>query len=284
MKSNFAALILTNRRPKKVITYKKLREHGYTGKIYLVVDDMDDTIDEYKKEYSEEEIVVFNKKEAMALTDTADNNQNPRAVVYARNMCHKIAKDLGLEYFVMLDDDYVTFVYRNDENNIYKSKKIKRLDDMFSLFIQFLESTNAKSIALAQGGDFIGGKKGTYGKKITLTRKCMNSFFCKTDRPFKFYGLVNEDVCSYTLNGSRGDLFFTMTEIMLDQVTTQQSSGGLTTIYLEQGTYVKSFYSVINHPSSIKIGEMHTSNTRIHHVVNQNNTYPKILREAYKKV
>ena len=39
MKNNFAVFILTNGRANNVITYKVLRKQGYTGKIYLMVDD-----------------------------------------------------------------------------------------------------------------------------------------------------------------------------------------------------------------------------------------------------
>jgi len=35
----FAVFILSNGRPDNVITYRSLRSHGYTGKIYIIVDD-----------------------------------------------------------------------------------------------------------------------------------------------------------------------------------------------------------------------------------------------------
>lgn len=44
MERNFAALILTHGRPDKVITYRKLLECGYTGQIYIVVDNEDSQI------------------------------------------------------------------------------------------------------------------------------------------------------------------------------------------------------------------------------------------------
>ena len=40
-KEDFAAFILTHGRPDRVLTYKKIRDCGYTGKIYLIVDDLD---------------------------------------------------------------------------------------------------------------------------------------------------------------------------------------------------------------------------------------------------
>ena len=46
MKYNFAAFILTHGRPEHVYTYKTLRSQGYTGQIYIVIDDEDPTENE----------------------------------------------------------------------------------------------------------------------------------------------------------------------------------------------------------------------------------------------
>lgn len=281
--NNFSVFILTNNRPDRVRTIATLRKQGYTGRIVLVLDDLDKTSNEYKKNYPNDEIYIFNKREAITITDTADNTGNPKAVVYARNMCWKIARDLGVETFLVLDDDYTGFDFRTGFDNIYNFKSIRNLDKIFEIFSDFLSNTVTQSIAFSQGGDFIGGKEGTFGKKIMLDRKVMNSFFCKTDRPFQFYGLINEDVNMYVLDSSRGKVCFTSSEICLNQVQTQASDGGLTTIYLELGTYVKSFYSVIYHPSSVTVQEMTTKHKRLHHRIAKDNTYPKILKEELKK-
>ena len=282
--SNFAVFILTHGRPDNVKTYNTLKKQGYTGRIVFVLDDMDKSIDSYKAKYSDVEYFVFDKKKYHSLTDTADNTGNLKAVVYARNACFDIAKELSIDYFLVLDDDYVIFDYRSDQENTYKYKKIEKLDNVFKIFVEFLHKTPTTCIAFAQGGDFIGGQNGTFGKKIELHRKCMNSFFCRSDRPFEFYGLINEDVNMYTLRGSRGELFFTSSHINLTQTQTQANNGGLTTIYLELGTYVKSFYSVLYHPSSIKVAEMQTEHSRLHHRVKRDLTYPKILDEKHKKL
>lgn len=58
---------------------------------------------------------------------------------------------------------------------------------------------------------------------------------------------------------------------------------GMTGIYLDKGTYVKSFYSVIFRPSCVKVAVMNTKNKRLHHRVLWNNAVPKILPEECKK-
>lgn len=112
----------------------------------------------------------------------------------------------------------------------------------------------------------------------------MNSFICSVDRPFTFIGRINEDVNTYTRKGSTGDLFFTTHMLRLEQKQTQSNSGGMTDIYLNNGTYIKSFYTVICQPSSVKIKMMGEKNNRLHHNINWKTTVPKILSEKYKKL
>jgi hypothetical protein len=64
---------------------------------------------------------------------------------------------------------------------------------------------------------------------------------------------------------------------------TQQSKGGLTELYLDKGTYVKSFYPVMYAPSAVKKSMMGDKHMRIHHRVCWNNCVPLILNEKYKK-
>ena len=223
-KRNFAVFILTHGRADNVITTKTLREQGYTGRIYYIVDNLDEQISLYQKNFGKENVIIFDKIYAMSITDTEDNFKDKRAVVYARNMCHKIAKDLNLTHFLELDDDYTMFDVRFEKDYKMKLEKIKNLDRLFEKILDYLDNTQCKSIALAQGGDYIGGVNGLLKKG--LKRKVMNTFFCRTDRPFRFYGKINEDVNCYTLNGSRGELYLTLTELAIEQKQTQANMGG----------------------------------------------------------
>src|SRR5574343_248293 len=99
--NNFAALILTHGRPDNVRTYKSLRKHGYTGKIYLVVDNLDKTQKEYKKKFGDE-VIVFDKVEISKTFDLADNFEGHKSIVFARNASFEIAKDLNIKHFIQL--------------------------------------------------------------------------------------------------------------------------------------------------------------------------------------
>ena len=148
--------------------------------------------------------------------------------------------------------------------------------------IEFLEKTNALTVAFAQGGDFIGGvKNGNYNKKVL--RKAMNTFFCKTEKRFDFVGRINEDVNTYTSLGNKGHLLLTITDVSITQKATQSNKRGMTDVYLNGGTYLKSFYSVIFSPQCVKVAIMGDRHKRIHHNVDWDKCCPKILNECYKK-
>ena len=282
MRDDFAVFILTHGRPDNVITYETLKKFNYKGKIYLVIDNEDKKANEYYALYGSENVKMFDKLKKSKEFDTADNFEERRTVVYARNACFDIAKDLGLKYFLELDDDYNEFRIRRQVRDILGSAKIKDINKLFELMIEFLEKTGALTVAFAQGGDFIGGI-GSRVWKEQLSRKAMNTFFCKTENKFDFIGRINEDVNTYTTQGIKGKLMFTIANVMINQGTTQANAGGMTEVYLDSGTYVKSFYTIMVAPSCTRISTMGNKFKRIHHKILWDKCTPKILNEKYKK-
>ena len=280
---DFAVFILTHGRADNVKTYKTLKRFGYTGKIYIIIDNEDKSADDYYKNF--ENVVMFNKEEVAKTFDEGDNFGDRRSIVYARNACFEIAKELGITYFVQFDDDYTDFSYRFNEELSYNKGRgyINNVDDIFKAVLDYYKTIPAKAIALSQNGDWIGGHNSGWAKELKLKRKCMNSFFCSTERPFKFKGRINEDVNTYTSSASKGDLFLTIPNVSLKQTDTQSTKGGMSDIYANQGTYVKSFYSVMFSPSSVKVAMLNTERSRLHHRVSWNNAIPKILNEKHKK-
>jgi hypothetical protein len=128
----------------------------------------------------------------------------------------------------------------------------------------------------------MGGINGHHWRR-KISRKAMNSFFCRSDDQWRFAGLINEDVVAYTMLAQRGVLFLTTSYAVVNQLQTQQNSGGLTDIYLALGTYVKSFYSVMMCPSAVKISTMGRTSRRIHHTIQWKNVTPMILDPSLQK-
>ncbi len=293
MRDDFCIFILTHGRPDRVHSYDSLIKAGYTGKVYIVIDDEDKTAADYVARFGDK-VLQFSKAEWAAKTDEGDNFQHRKAIVYARNACWDLAKQVGCRYFVQFDDDYTAFFLRHDSELNYVSANIRSsMDQVVTALLEFSQTSGATAIAMSQGGDHIDGGGELVNGKLSggcpvprLARKCMNSWFCDTEKPFEFFGHMNEDVSAYVTYGRQGKLFFTAMQAMLVQKPTQVTAGGMSDLYLEAGTYTKSFYTVMAAPSCVKIGLMgdpRGGRTRIHHKINWHNAAPKILSQDWKK-
>ena len=282
IKKNFAVFILAHGRPEKCITVKNLRRAGYTGKIYIILDNEDNTVDEYKRLFGEENCIIFDKLAIAKKFDAYDNFENRNVVVYPRNACFDIAENLGLTYFLELDDDYREFKFKVPVGDSLTTPWVEDLDSICELMLDFLDETGALTVAFAQAGDFIGGINGSVWKG-QIKRKAMNSFFCRTDRRFNFVGRLNEDINTYVSLGQIGELFFQTPLVSITQQVTQEQKGGLTDIYLQYGTYVKSFYPIMSRPDCVKIHTLGQFYPRIHCTVDWNTCVPKIISDRFKK-
>jgi hypothetical protein len=293
MREDFCAFILSHGRANNVITYRTLQTHGYTGKVFIVIDDEDETGEEYKRIYGDD-VLVFSKDEVSRYTDQFDNSTDRRTALWARNACWDLARQMGYRYFIQLDDDYVSWRYRRlgmghstsiSDAPEYHTWKIKSLDSVFDALVRLVVATPIKTIALSQGGDHIGGVE----SRRIFRRKAMNSFVCDVNKPFLFRGRINDDVNTYIALGRTGDLFFTYMPLQLDQLRTQTNKGGMTELYRESGTYMKSFYTVMAAPSCTTIRSLHNSRTigpqnpRLHHRINWHRAVPLIIRQGFKK-
>jgi len=290
MRDDFCAFILTHGRPGSVRTYQTLQTAGYTGKVFIVIDDEDETAEEYKRIYGDA-VLVFSKDEVGRYTDPFDNFSDRRAILWARNACWDLARNLGYRFFIQLDDDYTHFSYRRAGRGHRLSSSIVdeyhswtmngSLDAVFEAMVRLVETTTVKTIALSQGGDHVGGGPRPWRFK----RKAMNSFVCDVEKPIRFRGRLNEDVSTYVSLGRIGDLFFTASEVYLGQLRTQRNPGGMSKAYLDFGTYMKSFYAVMAAPSciTIRLFDNHQGtgprNPRLHHHIDWNKAVPKIIRQ-----
>jgi len=284
MRDDFCVFILTHGRPGRVYTWDSLDDSGYTGKRYVVCDDEDKTLQEYRANF-DDSVLTFSKSEIVKTFDEGDNFNDRRAIIYARNACFELARQIGCKYFMQLDDDYTGFYLRYNSELVYGNTHqiAHSMDAIISSMIEFYIESGSLSVAMSQGGDHIGG---SHGHGPHLKRKCMNSFICSTDREFRFSGRINEDVNTYTELARRGGLFLTVVHAQLRQMQTQSNEGGMTELYIDSGTYVKSFYSVMYCPSGVTVNKLQdprSPHSRIHHRINWNATAPKILREEWRK-
>jgi hypothetical protein len=282
---SFCVFIISHGRASNVKTLQTLKRGGYTGPIFIIIDNEDKHAQNYHDNFGINSVIVFDKQKYAQLVDSCDNFQNRRTTTHARNACFDIASEKGFQYFLVLDDDYTRFKYTFDRSGLYNSKHCTKLGLIFNAVAKMLDTDHRiLSICFLQAGDLIGGIPGDMyrGRYPFDKRKAMNSFFCKTDRRFWYFSRLNEDVNTYMTLGARGAIFLSIPGLALIQMQTQANAGGMSDAYLASGTYVKSFYTVMNCPSFCKI-EKQRSVGRLHHKITWNNAIPKIINDIHKK-
>lgn len=278
----FCVFILSHGRPNNVVTLRELEASGYQGDWYIVLDNEDESRIQYEERYGAERILVFDKLAISQTFDTADQSDDRRTVVFARNACWDLARKLGYRYFLELDDDYTLFLYRYETGGVLKWVRMPQIHRFFEVMVRFLESTPVATVAMAQGGDFMGGVQSSRWTERFAT-KAMNTFFLRAEDDWRFVGRLNEDVNAYTVLAQRGHIFLSTMYAQVNQSMTQTNTGGMTEAYLASGTYVKSFTSVMMMPSAVTVGSLGEKYHRLHHQIKWANCIPKIIPESVRK-
>jgi len=116
--NDFCIFIISYQRANNVKTYKTLQKCNCKYPIFIVVSDDDTQINQYKKNFSENNLVIYSKREYIGKFDYMDNRIDKlSSAVFPRNAVFDIAKKLGYPFFLVLDDDYGNFEYRYMQNN-----------------------------------------------------------------------------------------------------------------------------------------------------------------------
>lgn len=283
-RKDFVAFILTHGRADNMVTYKAVRKCGYTGRIVLVLDDEDEQLNKYFAIYGKENCYVFNKQKYIDLSDSIVRGDH-RCILYARNACFDIAEELGYRYFIELDDDYEQFSFTFTDTGRVRQRSIKDLNFVWRRMLEyFISCPQFACISMAQRGDFIGGQHNNMLEQIGCKRKAMNTLICSTERRFDFKGRYNDDVNTYTRLSQQGRIFLTLVQVAINQEQSQSLEGGMTDVYKNDGTYQKSFSSVVVCPSAVKLAMMGWKEKRLHHNVNWKFVAPKIINQKFKKL
>ena len=281
MKSkDFAVFILSHGRADTISTYRALRDGGYTGRTYVVIDNEDDQEELYRQKFGDD-IIQFDKRDYLEKTDLGDLDTDRRIGVFARNFIQDEAKRLGYKFHLQLDDDVHGFTYRFAQGKVLRALHCSHLDEVFSGMVEYMNETPITSLSFALSAYNMGGVDGSI--KEGMTRKTMTTFLMRADDVQYFHMRMNDDITTSLINGMRGKLYYTYMPVMVYVDPTQVQHGGMTDIYKKNGTYRKSFYSVMCCPSCVKVSAMGITEYRIHHEISWNNAVPKLLSERWCK-
>lgn len=277
---DFAVFILSHGRADTISTYRALRDGGYTGRTYVVIDNEDDQEELYRQKFGDD-IIQFDKRDYLEKTDLGDLDTDRRIGVFARNFIQDEAKRLGYKFHLQLDDDVHGFTYRFAQGKVLRALHCSHLDEVFSGMVEYMKETPITSLSFALSAYNMGGVDGSINEG--MTRKTMTTFLMRADDVQYFHMRMNDDITTSLINGMRGKLYYSYLPIEVEVDKTQVKAGGMTDIYQKNGTYRKSFYSVMCCPSCVKVSAMGITDYRIHHTISWNNAVPKLLSERWCK-
>lgn len=270
---DFAVIILSHGRAKDVKTYKSLRESGYTGKIIVLIDDMDEQKSLYERIYGDD-VIIFDKKKRARITDSMINSGELRSVVFARNEANDVAKMLGYKYYAQMDDDVINFGYKCEKNGHLISRKIHRLDDVFEAIVTWMDNTKIACVGMCDPGILFGGLNGIY--KDGFGRNFNQVVIIKTSSNIEFKGLTNQDINAAICSNKTGKLILEL-YCVTHNVVKRGADGGNSDMYKDIGMYQKRFLSIIANPDCCYLNDK----GRIQ--ICKKNAFPLILKGDIKK-
>lgn len=277
---NFAVFITTHERVERVKTFDTLRKCGYTGKIYIVVDNEDKQLQRYLNRF--QDVLVYNKELQFKHTDKVIETEQRASVTYPRNAVEAYAKHFKLDAFMVCDDDISNLRYRWVEGDTVRSLAMNGgLDRVLDLYSEFIV---AHDIAVTSFVHMLFYMSGVHGldKRITEQREIIQVFIRNTKFDMDWKGVMRQDMLTNTLTSKTGYLWWALPFITYDAEPmneTGSNEGGMKETYDNINEYQRSFLGVITTPSCLKIG---CANGRIKMSWNKATAYPMIVSSRYK--
>lgn len=280
----FAVFILSHGRANEILTVDMLKNFHYTGDWYVVIDNEDDQESIYREKFGEH-ILQFDKIEYAEKTDTGDLENDRRVGVFACNAIQDFAYDMGYKYHLQLDDDFRDIRIRlpiPGKKTSLSCPVVKDLDRLFDAMLDFMDTTPVAWLTFNLSSGYLGGSQNASYKK-GLVPKCMGSFLMRRDQRIYFRMRMNDDIITCVSTWMVGIPNYTVAKLQVSTPETQKMKGGMTDIYVDNGTYRKSFYSVMTNPSCEKVAKQGITHFRIHHQTAWENCAPKVLDEKWRK-
>ena len=278
MKNDIDLFIPSYHRPNNLKTVKYFRSIDWEpSKIHVVIDSEAEDKADYDKaaEKTGFTLHIFDMAEARKRYDYIHRPSFAhRSAGQARNMFFDIASDLGIDFYVVQDDD--TSCYQKNYHGKYLGMATG--EDVRNVFVGIRAMMKRRHIGLfgvSQTGDFIGGDNDKIFRK-----KVMNTTFYNTPYIYRGErGVQDDDTSLFTgvmnmglFTGSIGD------GLVLAQTTSAKQKGGLTDLYNECKLLNKALVCPIQFPSAIFAEKQKKNGGRMHHHIVNKYLMPCIIR------
>lgn len=246
---NYAVFIITHGRPDNQKTLETLMRLKFTGSWYLVLDNLDETIDAYINNYGKEHIIIFDKPKYLYSTDCGLHKPFPKFAVFARNAVEDIAVELGLDYFMVFDDDITNFRARFIEDGSLKSIPLYNcIDDAFMACINFMQSTNIHCTGFGFCNVYRSGIRGLFNETPRI-RLCAGAFIRDTKVKVNWRLNMVEDLITSLDHNRVGDVWLQLLPVQIDVLISEGVvEGGNSDAYNKFDNFTMNFLPTIVYP------------------------------------
>ena len=281
MLDKFAIFICTHGRPNKQSTLKALRSQGYTGKVYLVLDDTDKSIQQYINNFGTDNLIIFNKQHYIDTVDTGVVPPNYKTILYAKVAVEDIAKHMTLTSFVIADDDITKFRIRYIVEDSLRSFSEVELDKIFEAYNTYLLEANFTALGVCSNVQLIAGKSVFNPDIIAKFRTPYNFVFRNITKEVNWVSSFGEDIITAINSNKRGSLMWSIPYCQIDLTPPGScADGGMSEVYKSISTFKLCEYDFMYNPSSILL---RTHGKVWNAQILKNQAFPKIVSDKYKK-
>tara|TARA_R100001369_G_scaffold23515_1_gene43236 strand:+ start:10823 stop:11737 length:915 start_codon:yes stop_codon:yes gene_type:complete len=265
-------------RPTNIKTAKYFIKKGYEPQnVHVFIDDDTDDTQEYINETNKLncKLHIFNMEEARKRFDYVHRaSKSRRSAGQCRNMFYDMAKDLNIDFYLVIDDD--TRQYEIKPYAIYtRGAELKDLVNVFNGIKEFMQRQKIGLFGLSQTGDmFQVPDNKMYRHKVMNTTFIDTRFIYRGERAIQdndtsqFVGVLNEGY----FTGSLG------TGLALNPTSSATQIGGLTDLYNENKLLNKSLVVPIQFPSLCYAERQKKNGARLHHRIKYRNLTPKLIK------
>ena len=275
---NYAVFILSYKRPTDQKTLKYILDAGYSGVWYIVVDDSDPTIEQYKNLYGSDHILIFNKLEMSKITDTPVYPLELNFAVYARNAIEQFAVKLNYSAFIMLDDDIKGFSLRYVEDNKLKNRGlVHNIDEVFNYIIDYILESDIACASSSYNNIYWTGVEGLKENLLKdMLRTPIEAYFRNTKFKVNWLNLMGEDLVTGIKYGRDGQVWIMLPilQVVMPPCLKMTTEGGHTDTYRKYSPLGLNIFFKIWTPNCFNVS-LHGDNW--YHSIKKDFAVPKIV-------
>lgn len=258
-------------------TAKTLVKMGYPGKWFIVCGTNDEYLDDYKSRWGSH-VLVFDFDAQLEHTDTLDNfgfETKASGACPVRNATMKISQQRGELRHWQFDDDYNDFHRISDDlQKMQRFNSGREFEDWLFNLAKFGYKANLNNVGFPPGSETYVDNAFTFAGRVFNAHNMPST----DDLFIPWVGRMNDDTINAINCWRRGGYEMSIRAMNMTMPNTQSEGGGLSEMYIADGTVRKSAYPVLVAPNAaklvIKFG-------RYHHKIDWSKLRPKLIHEKW---